>query len=258
MKLALLYASALLVSACATLPDDSGCVEERKIATNKIATNKIATNKIATNKIATNKIATNGLLSATLPEVALTSAEVTRVVPTDALQDEFVQSVLEYTVACALAPGQALELDIAGEHRVYEGAIGLAPQWASESCDETCQGWVSACLIARTNAHGESVPISLLGEHPGLVPTPEESDTFDEEEATYFGQLFGETKELFACVPEGADAPERTCGEFGASCAIAVLGECDEVCDDAGCRGPDGKLYSQTITVNVSTQASCG
>src|SRR5436189_174054 len=28
-------------------------------------------------------------------------------------------------------------------------------------CDETCQRWVSACVLARTNAYGVHVPISL-------------------------------------------------------------------------------------------------
>lgn len=242
-------ALALSLTACATSPDDS-CEAERKLATNKLATNKLATNKLATNKIATNKLAVNGLLASALPEGPLTTESIAATVWPRALQDAFVQDVLEYMVSCALEPGQRVEVAIDGDVVAYEGLLGLAPEWSEGECDAECQGWVSACLIARTNFLGESVPISLLGDHPSLEPTDEEAIAFPIEEATYFGDLFGEERTLYACVPAGSSAPERTCGEDPSSCAITVVGECDAVCDAAGCRDPHGGVHAQTITVN--------
>ena len=105
MKLAPLSTLLLLAfaAACAGVADDE-CTAPRKLATNKLATNKLATNKIATNKIATNQ-----LLSATLPEVPLTTGSIAESVSADALQDDFVQDVLEYMVQCALLPEQSTE-----------------------------------------------------------------------------------------------------------------------------------------------------
>jgi hypothetical protein len=259
MKLAPLPTLLLLAFAagCAGVSDD----EDECTAPRKLATNKLATNKLATNKLATNKLATNELLTAALPEVPLTTGSIAESVPADALQDDFVQDVLEYMVECALLPEQSVEVEVGGERLVFEGWLGLAPQWgdAAGTCDAECQGWVSACLIARTNFEGESRPISLLGDHSMLEPTAEESDTFDIEEATYFGHLFGEDRALYGCVPAGADIPERTCDGEAEGCGIVFVGECDEACDAAGCRDPHGVVYGETIIVNLPDEAaSCG
>lgn len=258
MKPATLACSALLFSmlfACAVESDDPTCIGERKIATNKLATNKLATNKIATNKLAV-----NGLLTEALPDAPLTSVGIADTVPSDALADEFVQSVLEYMVQCALTSEQSIEVDVAGERRVYAGAIGLAPAWGEDdgACDGACQSWVSACLIARTNAEGESRPISLLGDRPELSPTQDESATFTVEEATYFGDLFGDDRAMYACVPAGSGAPERTCEGDAGGCAITIVGDCDDACTSAGCRDGNGALHEGAITVNLPDDASCG
>jgi hypothetical protein len=264
----------LALAGCASDPDDT-CVVDRRISLNKLSANKLATNRLAANKLATNKLATNrlaanrlaanrialnGLLASALPEGPLTSEGLAGTVKPTALADEFVQDVLEYMVSCALEPGQSVEVAVDGDVMVYEGSLGLAPQWGTEggACDGECQGWVSACLIARTNFLGVTQPISLLGEHENLEPTAEESIAFDVEEATYFGDLFSKTRTLYACVPAGSSGPERTCGDDPSSCAITVLGECDAICDASGCRDPEGVLHAQTITVNTrDPSAAC-
>lgn len=240
---------------CASVSDDE-CTTPRKLAVNKLATNKLAVNKLATNKLAV-----NALLTAGLPDVPLTGGSIADAVPAAALQDAFVQDVLEYMVQCALTPEQSIAIDVDGRAREFRGSLGLAPQWgdAAGACDGQCQGWVSACLIARTNFEGVSRPISLLGEHAMLEPSAEESATFDLEEATYFGDLFGEDRAMYGCVPEGADVPERTCNGDAQGCAIVFVGACEDACDAAGCRDPHGVVHGQTITVNLPDEAaSCG
>jgi hypothetical protein len=249
-----LLAFPLVLSACDTSPGDD-CVGERRIALNKLTANKLATNRLAVNRIAL-----NGLLASSIPDGPLTSGSLAQTLAPGVLEDAFTRDVLEYMVSCALEPGQRVEVAVDGDVIVYEGSLGLAPQWGTESgtCDGECEGWVSACLIARTNFLGESVPISLLGDHERLAPSVDESLAFDVEEATYFGDLFGEVRTLYACVPAGSNGPERTCGDDPSSCAIAVLGECDAVCDAAGCRDPQGIVHAQTITVNTGDpSASC-
>ena len=237
-------------AACATEPDGS-CIDDRRIALNRIALNRIALNRISL----------NGLLGVELARVALTSAALGDAIDPAVLGDELAASVLEYTVSCALGPEQSVEVAVGDETRTFEGALGLAPQWGVEDgeCDGECQRWVSACLIARSNYTGESHEISLLGDRPELAPTADESREFDSEEATYFGDLFANPMVIYACVPEGASAPERTCGDSGADCPIHVLGACDDVCDVAGCHGADGETFTETIAVNLRDDAAaCG
>ena len=54
--------------------------------------------------------------------------------------------------------------------RVNEHSIALAREWGVDqgSCSESCQRWISACLLARTNYWGRPVSISLRG--PPLSP----------------------------------------------------------------------------------------
>jgi len=231
-------------SACATEPDDT-CISDRRLAANRLAANRLAA---------------NGLLGDALTDVALTSATLGTAIEPDDFSDPFTRSLLEYTVSCALAPDQSVEVDLGDDVVVFRGALALAPQWGESDgvCDDTCQGWVSACLIARTNAEGESVEISLLGAHPGLDPSAEESDDFTDEEATYYGDLFAANRSMFACVPAGATAPTRTCGTTPATCAIEIVGTCETLCDAAGCRDGAGNLYAETITVNGAHADAAG
>lgn len=237
----------LALAGCASEPDDV-CIADRLIAANRLGANRLAANLIAA----------NGLLGQTLPDVSLTSESIAESFEPEMLADEFTLSVLEYTVSCALAPGQSVDVAVDGDVHTFQGLLGLAPAWGAPDgeCDSTCMGWVSACLIARTNFKGESVQISLLGDNPGLEPSADESIAFPVEEATYFGDLFAAPKGMYACLPAGETVAVRTCGTDTAHCPITVVGACEDVCDSAGCRNADGQLFAETITVNVRDAAS--
>lgn len=245
---------AICLGACAVESDDT-CITDRRLAANGVSLNKLAGNRLAANKLGV-----NGLFAIDLPEVALTSVALAEVLDEEVLADDFAQEVLAYTVSCALAPGQSVDIAVDGDVHTLEGSLGLAPQWGESegSCDAECQGWVSACLIARTNFEGVSLEISLLGDHPSLEPSDEESLMFDIEEATYFGGLFG-SKQLYGCVPAGSNGPERTCGDDPSSCPIEIVGACEDLCDASGCRNAQGDIFAETITVNLRNDAAtCG
>src|SRR5262249_41520160 len=129
------------------------------ITTNGITTNGITTNGITTNGITTNGITTNSLVMS-------------------ALLEESNRTILQYIASCALPSSQRFYLDVGPTRYWFEGAIGLAPDWGLEtgSCGDTCQAWVSACLIARINAVGHSVPLSLRGD--GVATTEDELTTY--------------------------------------------------------------------------------
>jgi hypothetical protein len=238
-----------LAAACATEDGDS-CVADRKLAVNGIGLNKLATNGLAA----------SALLAGGLADGPLTSATVSAAITPEVAADALALDILEYTVSCALGPDQNLEVAVSGGTRSFAGGLGLAPAWGQDGgrCDEHCRGWVSACLVARTNFLGESRQISLLGDNPALMPTAQESARFDVEEATYYGDLFASPAVLYGCTADGQEAPERTCGGAQDGCAITIVGACDEVCDAAGCRGVHGEVFTQAISVNLSDAASCG
>ena len=98
--------------------------------------------------------------------------------------DPVIRKLMQYMYSCALPAGKSATLsfetgyftcaDGDAQPLEFTGSIGLAPQWQATgpgfeggSCDEDCQRWVSACLLARTNAYGKHVHISLRGPKQG-------------------------------------------------------------------------------------------
>jgi hypothetical protein len=135
-----------------------------------------------------------------------------------------------YLVECALPPGESLQKPVSGgEAVVLQGALGLAPAWQDEPCDEDCQEWVSACLLARVNVAGDSVDLWLTAEHPAIGLG--HAASLPIYEATFYGNVF--EGQLYVCRgsqggPLGDYLDDRTCaGEPLASCGFSDWGECD-------------------------------
>lgn len=99
-------------------------------------------------------------------------------------------TVATYIVECALAANQSISKTRKsdGQTIVIQGLVGLAPAWRDGACDLDCQQWVSACLLARTNASGQSVGIWLSADHPaiGIGHGPD----YQHYEASFYGNLF--------------------------------------------------------------------
>ena len=151
----------------------------------------------------------------------------------EALEDPDARMFLRYLTACALPAGARFEVVIDGRVQGFDGELGLAPEWAGPqgSCGPSCRGWVSACMMARVNAHGEHVPISIRGEHPALRADRLELRDFPTFEAAYFGDVFAPAQELLSCTADGMPAP-RVCGEgdSAGTCVIDTMGACQDVC----------------------------
>jgi hypothetical protein len=154
------------------------------------------------------------------------------------------------------------------------GAIGVGinqgattAQWdtVDGTCDETCQRWVSACLLARTNAYGRHVEISMRAPANAPQPikdalalslsNPDEAAEFNKREGAYYGNLFlmqpasgvvgspaVATPEFYACAGPESNIPSityRFCSSQGDACPIETVGTCNHptpqynVCDDA-------------------------
>ncbi|MEL7154119.1 MAG: hypothetical protein AAFN51_10105, partial [Pseudomonadota bacterium] len=96
---------------------------------------------------------------------------------------------LSYLASCALSSEAELVGTFSGQTHNFPGGIGLAPNWAQRSLTKTERRWVSACLLARTNAFGVPVKISMRAEKPirGLTASQREREQFPVHEAGFFG-----------------------------------------------------------------------
>ncbi len=146
-----------------------------------------------------------------------------------------------------------------------KGGIGLginanqSTWWESGQCDETCQRWVSACVLARTNAYGVRVEISMRvpNDAPPAIQQAlavRVDETFDEKalfptrEGAFYGNIFATTPMIdrpgftgdeigpiqntpvfFACAGRGSNIPDitkRFCSSQGDQTVINVPGVC--------------------------------
>jgi hypothetical protein len=84
------------------------------------------------------------------------------------LRDVDAQHFMEYLVGCALDKTQAITWrePISGTVRQWKGKAGLCTQWQGTVPTEECRRRVSACILARNNALGRRVELSIRGEDP--------------------------------------------------------------------------------------------
>lgn len=140
--------------------------------------------------------------------------------------------VVRYVVECALLPGDSIHKNVDGDLVELEGRVGLAPQWKTGACDEDCQQWVTACLLARTNVTGQSVQLWISADHPSVGLGL--SDEYPAHEATFYGNLFAEEPALYFCRGSEeaalmAAANGRTCaGTKPEDCGFTTFGTCLE------------------------------
>ncbi|WP_437896727.1 hypothetical protein [Sorangium sp. So ce124] len=191
--------------------------------------NALTANALTANALTANALTANALTANALTANALTANSLTR----GALRDPVSRELLSFIVSCALPEEDSIEVKVDGVSYSFDGDLGLAPEWGKKrgSCDENCQEWVSACLLARVNYRGEHVMISLRGKNPALSSTKWERARYDTPEATYFGNVFHKPQSLFACLAPGKRSIPRVCGPSLDNCPIDVVGKCEDVCD---------------------------
>ena len=112
------------------------------------------------------------------------------------LNDPLTREFMKYLVSCALAPGQRVEYKdtlAGGTYHVFEGELGLCTEWGKGKADERCQEVVSACLLARNNAFGVPVELSMRGHDArgDALPVSEEEEVyFPVPEGAFYGNIF--------------------------------------------------------------------
>lgn len=186
---------------------------------------------------------------------------------TEAIADDpALAKVATYLVQCALPPEAALSISTADGPLELTGGVGLAPEWAQGPCDDACQEWVSACMLARTNVYGIPVAIYMSGPHPALggLSAADAAD-FPTQEGAFYGNIFLEPQRQLSCRGAGNDpfySTVRVCTKPGNLCGIAAAGSCggaEPLCawNEQGwfedCRGRPGaeKVWSRVVTIHL-------
>ncbi len=208
---------------------------------NALFVNGISVNGISVNGISVNGISVNGL-------------------PAD-LRDPLINQIVSYLVSCALPEDDSVTYTAGATSYTFAGDIGLAPDWKNQACDEDCQGWVTACMLSRINHQGQHVEISMRGKNNALKLEKHEARDFPVREATYYGNLFDGSGDVFTCYNPGTPSIHRVCGDSLDGCPMKVVGPCDVACKNEGAHGTFQKcsgslparkkngLYDETITV---------
>jgi hypothetical protein len=258
-------ASFAAVGCVGTADEDIASVQDDLTIDNGLTTNGLTTNGLTTNGLTTNGLTTNGLTTNGLTTNGLTTNGLTaNVLVMSALSDPNARELLKYIVSCALATNESVTFTVDAETYTFPGEIGLAPGWGEPggNCEDAyCQGWVSACVLARVDYLGATVPISIRGASPFLQTTAAERATYTEREATYYGNIFSSPMLRYACLSPGQTSDTRVCGPSLAGCVMQITGQCDVECGHVRADGsfpkcrnvppgwPGSTVYPGSVTV---------
>lgn len=121
---------------------------------------------------------------------------------------------LKYLASCALDENTTLRGTVDGDEYLFPGSMGLAPDWQDQPLTLSERRWVSACVLARTNAFGAHVLISMRNpddHHEVLTATPAEMESHTLYEGAFYGDIFAEVGAAYVCVDKdhAANIPAR-------------------------------------------------
>jgi hypothetical protein len=159
----------------------------------------IGYNAIGYNALVMNGLSANQAAHGTMIDVPLATASYNGAVPelADQLHDAMTREFMSYLVSCALRLDQVVTYTDRFDGKIYrwKGSLGLCPSWQSGPASTDCQEVVSACLLARNNAFGRRVQISMRGfdeSGDALALAGNESFDFPWREGAFFGNLFAD------------------------------------------------------------------
>lgn len=268
IDLALVVLAANALVGCSQMVDvDEGLSAEAK------------TSLIEANSLLTNSIDLNGLLSNSIDQNGIDPQYLSPAVQT-ALRDSGqlginTRLLYRYLISCALDSSQSISFSWTDSEsvvhpEVFGGSVGIAPHWKYTYVIPSVRRRVSACLGARANYYGTPVTISMRGPHTAINQiSAEEQAAYPMEEGAFWGDVFGSTPQLYACHKTAnitnSRAKLRSCaaghlgeGDVVSECAhIAVLGDCDSLCDPTtandpyhpSCMDPEIGAMNQVVTV---------
>jgi len=178
----------------------AGSTSSARLASNRLASNRLASNRLASNRLASNRLSSNKLDPSQLDANDL-------VLTADG------RDVLSYLIGCALPADVTLHADVDGQTYDFPGNLGLAPRWVTHRLSGKDKRWISACMLARINAHDTAEAISLRGPNAALTVGIDEAALYTVVEGSFYGNIFTKDPDpiiWIACRGEG-----QAMGEFG-------------------------------------------
>lgn len=214
------------------------------------------------------RLAANGLLPSYMRGTTLDQAALTGTALDPYSQSANDRALMAYVVECALDSSQSVTTT--NPVVTYYGSHGLAPSWTSGALSTASRHWVSACVLARLNATGANIEISMRGAHAALATTTAEAADFGVQEAAFYGDIFAGSYTSRACAdvdtltrPNFGTLPQRTCGRLIAApraattyCNFVYDGACSTTCTPgangyASCTDRSGTTWNEVIKVNL-------
>jgi hypothetical protein len=207
----------------------------------------------STERLAGNALMPGYFVTAQLNPARLTSTTLKQMASTPS-----GRAVLPYVIGCALSAGTTVSTTYNLVQPIsFAGDLGLAPSWQTTALTLAQQRLVSACVLARVNAYGNTVTISLRGPSAQLYLKTGEFTGYPNYEGTYFGNVFAGTDQRFAAcggtattLPDGrVCATEETTGVT--FCGFEYAGACSTACAELIDVGTH--TYYQNCTVSGVT-----
>jgi hypothetical protein len=184
---------ALLVIGAFVVGCGSGALDLRSARPYALTENSLSFNGLIANGLLSNGLRMNGLR---MNGLRMNGLEVDSLSFNDLPDPAESLKVLTYLVECAALADEITTVTIGGTPTPFYGALGLAPEWnTSGIVGEDSEEKVTSCLMARTNANGQSVQIALEGD--GLSQDPGEG-IYKFPEAAYWGNIFMPSAQLWA------------------------------------------------------------
>lgn len=159
------------------------------------------------------------------------------------IADEEARERLSYLASCALDADSVLVGSVNGTEYRFPGAMALAPDWGVRAMTRAERRWVSACILARTNAFGAHVLLSMRADPAPVVALgtgPEERASHTIYEGGFFGDIFSDPPRAFVCARHDVGAAavlerlQRVCALPAGSdprvshCGFAIVAPCEE------------------------------
>jgi hypothetical protein len=194
---------AVALGACVGDEVELGQLEHSLLTNNSLTRNSIVNNSLVNSSIVSNSIANNSLANnenaISIASNSLTHATLSSsAVPSD-LNNPVNRLTIKNIAECALPAGRSLTFWSADGtwSETFHGSVGLAPEWETGACGESCQRWVTGCLLSRMNYHGVKTLLSLrvrndaFDKPPALRYVPDEEYwTMSVGEGVFYGNLF--------------------------------------------------------------------
>jgi len=204
---------------------------ENGLSSNGLSSNGLSSNGLSSNGLSSNGLSSNGLVA---------NAYVLSALQDPSAAGSLSRMFFRYLVSCALPNGHSISYNwtdsTGAKHtEANPGSLGLAPAWETAAPDQTMKEIVSACLAARTNSKGISVPISMRANGiAALDVSAQERSSYTYGEGSFWGNIFDTTPYLYSCSrsPYAAGgmssqytAQGRTCAANGCG-LIKYIGRC--------------------------------